>query len=111
MTGRLITGFSAALLAIAFGAATPASAASDGFCRDYAQTAVREVHAAFDSPRCQGAVQQNPARWNPDYHAHYDWCRGSSKRDTDRESGARRAVLDDCHHDGGWRHDDGDHHW
>lgn len=111
MSRRLRIGLSAGALVAAIGLSGPVRAADSGFCHDYADEAMHQVRAAYDSGRCQFAIDRDPPRWNPDYHAHFDWCRGTSRKDVNRERDARSDILDHCLHDGGpWRHDD-DRHW
>jgi hypothetical protein len=115
MARHIAIGLSAVALIIGAGLATQASAADPDFCRDYAHTAVDQVQAALDSRRCGYAIDRNPARWTPDRHAHFDWCRNAPRWQVERERDARREELDHClnddrRHDDRDRHD-GDHHW
>ena len=77
-------------------AATSASAANPEFCRDYAHTALNQVHAAMSHPRCDWRTDRNPSRWSTDFRHHFEWCRGASRDEADAERLARRNALDHC---------------
>jgi hypothetical protein len=103
----LICGLAAGLALAAAGWATSAGAENPDFCRGYADSAMHQVRAAYDSHTCGWAIDQNPARWTHDYNLHFNWCLGAHRRDADRENDARAAILDRCIHADwrNWRHD------
>ncbi len=111
MSRFLGIGLLAGALVMALGLASGASAANPDFCHDYAQAAVRQTRAAYDSHHCGYAIEQNRARWSSDYRTHFDWCLSARHKDAVRERDARRDTLDHCVRGEGWRHDDDHHHW
>ena len=100
LMGALASG---AVLAFALGSV--ANAADDGFCRAYAQAAVREVNHALEHGRCRDQMQG--PRWSTDWRSHFAWCRHVSRDTAAGENEARRETLEACHHHD---HDDGDDH-
>lgn len=84
-------------LAIALLAAAPVAQAADHeFCRDYAESAIRQLHHAEHHDRCFRFLRDNPARWQDNYKGHYEWCRGVSRDDAWRERNARSDALHEC---------------
>ena len=75
--------------------ATSASAADNGFCRDYARAALHQVRGALSNRRCTFHME-NETRWSSDFRTHYDWCRGVSRDQADQEREARRRALEHC---------------
>jgi|SRR5215472_10277354 len=71
-----------------------AKAADPGFCREYAATALRQFHAAFDAPRCR--MGMNGARWSSEFRVHYDWCLGAPYRAAREEQEARGRYIYAC---------------
>jgi len=71
-----------------------AQAAPPDFCRDYARSAVEQTHRGFSIPYC--ARGMNGGRWSEDFRGHFDWCRGVSFEDADREREARHRYLERC---------------
>lgn len=94
---RLLSAFASGA-ALALGLATVASAADPGFCRDYARTAMSQVHRAMDHPRCRHHLDYGAenGRWGGDWHAHYNWCLGVSRDQAWSERDARARALDEC---------------
>jgi hypothetical protein len=92
--------FSAVIIAIAstFGAIATAQAADEPFCKNYARTAIDQLRMAEHHRRCDIARERNPARWSPDFRAHYDWCRNVPRKDADFERNERRNSLELCRH-------------
>lgn len=82
---------------LAMASLTPARAADDMFCREYARDAEREVHAARDFPACHAGT--GGPRWSGDYNVHFNWCRGADRAVADRERHAREEHLSHCGHD------------
>jgi hypothetical protein len=76
--------------------ASPAFAAGDGFCRDYARAAVRQVHGAMNHMRCVRHIDEDSGRWSDDFEHHYRWCREVSREQADAEREARRDRLEHC---------------
>ena len=73
-----------------------AFAAGPEFCREYANTAVRQAHRVRELSRCVRAVEINPARWTERFAVHYDWCRGVPAPEANAERAARRVHLERC---------------
>ncbi len=74
----------------------PASAASAGYCSQYAHAAVRQYYMAttMGYPHCAaGAVG---LRWQPDFNAHYAWCRSADGAAVQSEWNARTRYLYFC---------------
>jgi hypothetical protein len=92
--------FSAVIIAITstFGAISTAQAADEFFCKDYARTAINQLRDAERHRRCDRARERDPARWQPDFRAHYDWCRNVSRKEADFERNERRNALELCTH-------------
>ena len=85
-----------AVLIIA-GAAAPAGAADREFCRDYAQSALRQVRAGLHHQRC-AVHMDDVARWSPEFRDHFQWCLHVSKDTAGDQREARRRVLEKCAH-------------
>ena len=83
----------ASSLALVFCASAPAQAADPGFCRDYARTAIHQVHQAGE--RCPYLLSRG-ARWQEDYGGHFNWCLGVRRDQADSERDARWRALQDC---------------
>jgi hypothetical protein len=86
---RLVCGVAAAW-AITISAA---QAAPEGFCRDYARAAVRQVELARATPACD---RGNGARWTTDYRVHFDWCMGAAIPAVEAERRARTNWIRSC---------------
>lgn len=85
--------FTAAGLALAV-MTTVASAASPGFCANYASTAVRQAEVAHRTPACApGAIG---TRWTVNYRVHYGWCITASPFAADQERALRTRYLRSC---------------
>jgi|ERR1017187_61414 hypothetical protein len=95
MSNRLL--FSAAVIAILAnaGAISSAQAADDAFCKDYARTAVNQFRAAASHDRCD-VHRRDAGRWQADWRAHYDWCRGVNRDTAWAERNARKRALEQC---------------
>lgn len=72
-----------------------AQAADRGFCRDYTQAALRQVHAVMELPRCAARVDGGP-RWSSEAFVHYRWCRDQSMDAANDEREARKDFIDRC---------------
>ena len=83
----------AAIILPAVLAPMAAQAAPEGFCRDYATAAVRQVEAARSVPACNRGTG---ARWTTDFKVHFDWCRGAAPEAVEAERGARTNWLRSC---------------
>ena len=70
-----------------------AQAAPEGFCRDYARAAVRQVELARSVPACD---RGNGARWTTDYRVHFDWCMGAPIPAVEAERRARTNWIRSC---------------
>jgi hypothetical protein len=71
-----------------------ARAADPAFCAGYTDAALNQVRAALSSPNCRaGAVG---ARWSPDRHVHFDWCRSQPPAAAGAERQARTDFLRGC---------------
>ena len=96
MRGR--TWFTPLIAAIVTGAvlspAPSAHAADPRFCRSYAKGAVKQAHLAVSSADCQAKADQS--RWSTDDRVHYEWCRGVSLAEAERERAARTTHLREC---------------
>ena len=73
---------------------TAADAADPGFCRQYAQAALKQVRGALSNPRCGGGLQG--ARWSADFPVHYEWCLGADYGAASAERDARTRHLRAC---------------
>jgi hypothetical protein len=60
-------------------------------CRAYASTAVAQHRQNLS----MGCGYGGPA-WQENYNNHYNWCRGETRRITDRETQGRTQALRDC---------------
>ena len=83
-------GAAAMLLAVS----TAAQAADPAFCRNYATAAMRQVRAAFETPRC--AMGAGGSRWSRRYEVHFNWCLGAPYAAAGRERDARTYYLRGC---------------
>jgi hypothetical protein len=92
MSKRLLIS-AAAFIALA---STYAQAADEQFCKDYARTAVAQFHEAEEHDRCDAFRRRDPARWQPDFRAHYDWCRNVHRDDANIERSERSRALEHC---------------
>lgn len=92
---KLLTGAAAALMILA--SAGSAGAADREFCRDYAQSALRQVRGALHHQRCAVHLD-NVARWSPEFRDHFRWCLNVSKDTANDERAARHRVLERCAH-------------
>jgi hypothetical protein len=72
---------------------TGAQAAPEGFCRDYAQAAVRQVEVSREIPACNRGTGP---RWTTDYRIHFDWCMGAPMEAVVREREARTNWIRSC---------------
>jgi len=72
-----------------------ARAADEDFCHDYAEAALRQVHELHEIPYCDRDVR-DWARWSDDFHRHFDWCRGVSREEADRERDIRSHHIEEC---------------
>ena len=97
MSNRLL--FRAVVIAIlaSAGAISSAQAADDVFCKDYARVAVNQFRSAASHDRCE-VHRRNTGRWQADWRAHYDWCRGVNRDTAWAERNARKRALDQCTH-------------
>jgi hypothetical protein len=73
---------------------TAAHAADPGFCKQYAQAALNQVHGGLANARCVGGLQGT--RWSADFAVHYEWCRGASLGAAGTERDARTQYLRGC---------------
>ena len=79
-----------ALAAVMFSLAAGCAGAADReYCRDYAQTALRQVRGASRHPRCA-------ARWSPEFRDHFQWCLQVSKDTATDQRAARHRTLAAC---------------
>lgn len=72
----------------------PADAADRDLCRDYARTALRQVHDGLSSPTCRAELRGD--RWSSDYRVHFDWCLRAPVPKVESERGAREGYLYGC---------------
>ncbi|HTR85125.1 MAG TPA: hypothetical protein VMI56_11655 [Reyranella sp.] len=70
-----------------------AFAAGNEACREYAVSAIRQVHLMHEHPACN---RGNGPRWSDDWNAHYEWCRGVSFEALAIERDARTNWLRAC---------------
>ena len=71
-----------------------ADAADRDFCRDYAQTALRQVHDALSVPACRVGLKGD--RWSSDYRIHFNWCLHAAVPKIESERAAREGYLYGC---------------
>ncbi len=74
--------------------ATSVQAAPPDFCRDYARSAVDQARFGYSQRFC--AEGMGGARWNSDWRAHYEWCRGAPYEAVERERSIRHHYLERC---------------
>ena len=74
--------------------AIPAGAADRDLCRDYAGTALRQVHDALSIPACRTGLKGD--RWSSDYRVHFNWCLRAAIPKVESERGARAGHLWGC---------------
>jgi len=72
----------------------PANAADRGLCRDYARTALRQVHDALSVPACRAGLKGD--RWSSNYRVHFNWCLRAAVPKVESERGARNGYLYGC---------------
>ena len=96
MSNRMLSMVVAIAALAGLSATTIASAADERFCDEYAHAAVNQFRSAEHHYRCEGFMRREPARWQPDFRAHYDWCRGVSRDAAWDERNARTRALDIC---------------
>ncbi len=72
----------------------PPEAADRGLCRDYADTALEQVHQALSIPACRRGLKGD--RWSPDYRVHFNWCLRAPVPKVESERGARHGYLLGC---------------
>ena len=77
----------------------PVHAADEQFCKEYARVAVEQFRDAERFERCDPFRRRDPGRWQGDFRAHYDWCRGVRRDDAWRERDERSRALDHCARD------------
>jgi hypothetical protein len=85
--------FIAAVLATA-AAAPGARAADPDFCRDYARSAVEQVHRAEHIRSCGYLLESG--RFSPDWRAHYEWCLNAHHHEANEERERRHEALERC---------------
>jgi len=85
----------AIIMAGALAALMPLSAraADPGFCRAYAEAAVRQVELARSIPACNRGTG---ARWTTDYKVHFDWCLSAAPPAVEAERNARTNWIRAC---------------
>src|ERR1035438_7184879 len=97
MSRKLLCTIAVGSVLLVAGPMVPARAANPEFCRDYARAGVSQAREALSYRRCAFRIE-NESRWSTDYRVHYDWCRGVSREQADRERGARSHMLERCVH-------------
>jgi hypothetical protein len=76
-------------------ATTPGARAADpDFCRDYARSAVEQVHRAEHIRSCGYLLDDG--RFSPDWRAHYDWCLNAHHHEANEERARRHEALERC---------------
>lgn len=86
--------FVAAAAAAIVLAAPAARAADPEFCKDYARSAVEQVHRAEHIRAC-GYLLGSP-RFSPDWRNHFDWCLNAHRHEADEERARRHEALEHC---------------
>jgi hypothetical protein len=82
-------------VALALAATTvAASAASPGFCSNYANAALRQAEVAHRTPTC--APGATGTRWSLRYGVHYGWCITAAPAAAEAERDERTAYLRSC---------------
>jgi len=77
--------------------ATPqAQAADHEFCRDYAESAVRQFNYAERHERCEGYIRADRNRWQENFKVHYEWCRNVSNEAAWQQRRLRKEALESC---------------
>ena len=75
---------------------TPALAADEGYCKEYASTAANQLETAERHRRCEGYLRDDPNRWNSNWRDHYNWCSVNRRDDVRGEHAKRTRILDKC---------------
>jgi len=96
MSRRISFGPIAIAILLGTGVFSTAQAADHEFCEDYARAAVNQFRDAERHERCDGFRRRDPARWQPDYRAHYEWCRSVHREQAWDERDRRKHALDEC---------------
>ena len=73
-----------------------AKAASEGRCRQYAQSAVNDYNQLRNIPKCSKLRPQDTVRWHPQFKRHFDWCRTAQDAWLIDEANKRDELLLDC---------------
>ena len=95
MSNRYLFGATVIAVMASFTVISPARAADDAFCKDYARAAVSQYETATKHGRCEGFLR-NADRWHADWRAHYDWCRGVNRDKAWFERNERKRALEGC---------------
>jgi len=95
MSKRLLFVSAAIAILTSSGVLSNAQAADERFCEEYAQTAVHQFHDAEHHERCGGFLRDT-SRWQPDFRAHFDWCRNVRREQAEEQRDARTRALDEC---------------
>jgi hypothetical protein len=82
------------MLLFAVSGLTAARAADPGFCKPYAQAALKQVRGGLSDSTCAPRLQG--ARWSTDFAVHFEWCLGASPAAADDERDARTRFLRGC---------------
>jgi hypothetical protein len=96
MCNRFIRSATAIAALAGFFAISPAGAADEGYCKEYASTAISQLKTAERHRRCDGILRDDPNRWSSNWRAHYDWCRDNRRDDVRAERSKRERQLDRC---------------
>jgi len=96
MSNRILSVAASIAILASVGVLSTAQAADERFCEEYAKAAVNQFHGAERHERCDGFRRRDQARWQPDFRAHYDWCRSVRREQALDERDARTRALDEC---------------
>lgn len=83
-----------AAAALAALASPGARAADPEFCRDYARSAIEQVHRAEHIPSCGYLL--GSGRFSSDWRSHYEWCLNVHHHDAEEERARRHEALEHC---------------
>ncbi|MEO8383935.1 MAG: hypothetical protein ABI583_01735 [Betaproteobacteria bacterium] len=73
-----------------------AQAADEGYCKEYASTAINQRKMADRHRRCDGYLRDDPNRWTSNWRDHFNWCRENRRDDVRDERAKRTRILDKC---------------
>jgi hypothetical protein len=74
----------------------PGQAESEQRCREYANSALGDYRQLRNIPKCSKLIPQDTARWQPQFKAHFNWCRTAVTAALNSETSKRDQLLLSC---------------